>query len=190
MREIPQHLIDECEKLAEENKTTYFIFDKNESNSINLKLRPNKENERESKIEQIIEETFHIGTIDEFSELPSRFAHYDTETKLVGRYEKYNFVTKLLLKIGFEPSVHNFGPEFEQTFCIVNSDSNEMWFVRLKPNLFLSIRYSNYSDTQVSDFEIFNGFFNKNHIITALNQASGSLRETIRDLKLEQIIQH
>ena len=167
MKEIPQHLIDECEKLSSENEMTYFIFDKKETNTINLKLRPNKETERDVKIDELFSEEcdniFHIGNIDGFSDVPSRLSLYDTETKLVGRYDRYKLVVNLFSKLGFEPSINNFGPEFEQTFSLsVPSvgEYGEFWLVRLQPNLFLSIKYSGYNESQDSHLEVFNGFFN------------------------------
>ena len=189
MKEIPQQLIDECEKLASENGMTYFIFDKNESNTINLKLRPNKETEREIKIDDLIGEDFHIGTIDDFNDMPSRISLYDTETKLVGRYDRYKLVVDIFSKLGFDPSINNFGPEFEQTYSLsVESagEYGEFWLVRLQPNLFLSIKYSNYTESQDSNIEVFNGFFNRNQIFQSLLKSSESLKFIIRDLKLGQ----
>lgn len=198
MKEIPQHLIDECEKLALENDMTYFIFDKNETNTINLKLRPNKETERDVKIDELIGEDFHIGTIDGFSDMPSRLSLYDTETKLVGRYDRYKLVVNLFSKLGFEPLINNFGPEFEQTFSLsVPSVGEEVtktmyygefWLVRLQPNLFLSIKYSGYNESQDSHLEVFNGFFNRNKIFQSLLDSSESLKFIIRDLKLDQVL--
>ena len=191
MKEIPQHLIDDCEKLSLENDMTYFIFDKNETNTINLKLRPNKETERDVKIDELIGEDFHIGTIDDFSDMPSRLSLYDTETKLVGRYDRYKLVVNLFSKLGFEPSINNFGPEFEQTFSLsVPSigEYGEFWLVRLQPNLFLSIKYSGYNESQDSHLEVFNGFFNRNKIFQSLLDSSESLKFIIRDLKLDQVL--
>lgn len=192
MKEIPQHLIDECEKLALENDMTYFIFDKNETNTINLELRPNKETERDVKIDELIGEDFHIGTIDDFNDMPSRISMYDTETKLVGRYDRYRLVVNLLTKLGFEPSINNFGPEFEQTFSLSvpsGGEYGEFWLVRLQPNLFLSIKYSSYMESQASNIEIFNGFFNQSQIIYSLSKSSNSLNGITRDIKLEGILE-
>ncbi len=188
MKEIPQKLIDECEKLALKNETTYFIFDKKESNQINIKLRPNKENDREIKLDEIIGDDFHIGTIDDFIDMPSRLSLYDTETKLIGRYDRYNYVKDLFLKLGFESSINNFGPEFEQTFFLTvphDDGYGELWLVRLQPNLFISIRYSNYEDIQFSDFKVFNEFFNRNKIFQYLLDSSESIKKVIRDMKLD-----
>lgn len=192
MKEIPQHLIDECEKLSLENDMTYFIFDKNETNTINLELRPNKETERDVKIDELIGEDFHIGTIDDFNDMPSRISMYDTETKLVGRYDRYRLVVNLLTKLGFEPSINNFGPEFEQTFSLSvpsGGEYGEFWLVRLQPNLFLSIKYSSYMESQASNIEIFNGFFNQSQIIYSLSKSSNSLNGITRDIKLEGILE-
>ena len=193
MKEIPQHLIDECEKLALENDMTYFIFDKNETNTINLKLRPNKETERDIKIDELIGEDFHIGTIDDFNDMPSRLAVYDTETKLVGRYTRYKSVNDLFTKLGFEPSINNFGPEFEQTFSLsVESvgEYGEFWLIRLQPNLFLSIKHSEYSESQASHLEIFNGFFNKGKILQSLSNSSKNFKQIVRDLKVESLFEN
>ncbi len=191
MKEIPQHLIDECEKLALENDMTYFIFDKNETNAINLKLRPNKETERDVKIDDLIDEDFHIGTIDDFNDMPSRLSLYDTETKLIGRYDRYKLVVNLFIKLGFGHSINNFGPEFEQTFSLSSTDNGEygeFWLARLQPNLFLSIKYSGYNENQDSHLEVFNGFFNKSKILQSLFNSSESLKQIVRDIKIESIV--
>jgi hypothetical protein len=191
MKKLPQHLIDKCEKLSSENDMIYFIFDKSETNTINLKLRPNKETERDIKIDDLIGEDFHIGTFEDFNDMPSRLAIYDTETKLIGRYDRYKLVVNLFTKLGFEPSINNFGPEFEQTFSLsLNQDGEfgEFWLVRSQPNLFLSIKYSNYTESQASNIEVFNGFFNKSKILQSLSNSGESLKQIIRDIKIESVI--
>ena len=191
MKKLSQQLIDECEKLSLENDMIYFIFDKNETNTINLKLRPNKETERDTKIGDLIGEDFHIGTLEDFNDMPSRLAVYDTETKLIGRYDRYKLVVNLFTKLGFEPSINNFGPEFEQTFSLSvpsGGEYGEFWLVRLQPNLFLSIKYSGYNESQASHLEIFNGFFNKSKILQSLSNSSESLKQIVRDIKIESIV--
>jgi len=201
--DIPQQLIDECERLSLENNTTYFIFNKDESNIINLKLRPGKETERDIKLDKIVGDKFHIGTIDDFYDMPSRLSFYDTETKLIGRYARYEFVKDFFMKLGFHSSeIINFGPEFDQSFILSFNDDDfpkleydaygltqtnfNSWLLRIKPNLFLSIKYYT-SDGEIT--EIFNGFFNINGILQSLVKSNDLIKPIVRNLKLSNILE-
>lgn len=167
--EIPKEFIDKCELLSEETGETYFIFDTLISNRI-------------SKIE--LEDTYHIGTGLDFIGLPSRFSYYDTETKIVDRYKKYDYVTDFIKKLGFIPTTNNLGFEYEQSYTYEFSDGDgfEKFIIRLQPNLFLKILYQSSEKYDT----VFNGFFNKlkiNNIIKTF--ASDAM---IRDSKLSQIL--
>ena len=167
--EIPKEFIDKCELLSEETGETYFIFDTLISNRI-------------SKIE--VEDTYHIGTGLDFIGLPSRFSYYDTETKIVDRYKKYDYVTDFLKKLAFIPSVNNLGFEYEQLYTYEFSDDDgfEKFIIRLQPNLFLKILYQSSEKYDI----VFNGFFNKSKINNIIKTFASDAM--IRDSKLSQIL--
>jgi len=191
--EIPQYLIDECNKLSQIEDKTYFIFDKSVSSSIKLKYNPNKETIRDIKIDEILEDTgkYHIDDESGFLDLPSRFSYYDTETKLTDRYIRYNFVLDFINKLGFIPSEFNLGPEYEQSYTLeINYTLNtnlavgeyvHKYILRLRPNLFISI---------ISDNSfVYDTFFNKNKIINVLNETCPiEFKSVIRDIKIEEIM--
>lgn len=185
--DIKQSLIEECEELSVKNNKTYFIFDDMVSNRIKSNNQITPEILREEKLNILLEDedSYHIGTEDDFKGLPSRYSYYDTETKLIGRYRRYDFVTSYLSKIGFTPIITNLGPEYEQSYLIELVD--EKFICRLKPNLFLKIIYQN---SYFSDYEhktIFEGFFKKTEIFEIMKSVAG--KSFLRDLKLSQILE-
>lgn len=185
--DIKESLIEECEELSIKNNKTYFIFDNMVSNRIKSNNQITPEILREEKLNILLEDedSYHIGTEDDFKGLPSRYSYYDTETKLIGRYRRYDFVTSYLSKIGFTPIITNLGPEYEQSYLIELVD--ERFICRLRPNLFLKIIYQN---SYFSDYEqktIFEGFFKKTEIFEIMKSVAG--KSFLRDLKLSQILE-
>jgi hypothetical protein len=182
--DIKQSLIEECEELCELNNKTYFIFDDMVSNRIKTNNQITPEILRDEKLNILLEDedSYHIGTEDDFKGLPSRYSYYDTETKLIGRYRRYDFVTAYLSKIGFTPVITNLGPEYEQSYLIELVD--EKFICRLRPNLFLKIIYQNSDCEQKTIFE---GFFKKTEILETIKSVAGA--SFARDLKLSQILE-
>lgn len=182
--DIKQSLIEECEELSIKNNKTYFIFDDMVSNRIKTNNQITPEILREEKLNTLLEDedSYHIGTEDDFRGLPSRYSYYDTETKLIGRYRRYDFVISYLSKIGFTPVITNLGPEYEQSYLIELVD--EKFICRLRPNFFLKIIYQNPDCEQKTIFE---GFFKKTEIFEIMKSVAGT--SFARDLKLSQILE-
>lgn len=136
--QIPQELIERCDQLSTDLECTMFIFDNHLNNNLSKLIGLNKDEERDLTISEILEmeEDFAIDDISGFQKLPSRFAYYDTEIRLCGRYERLNYVIDYIKLLGFEPSITNFGPEFEQSFILTLG--NKCMTLRLTPNLFVS----------------------------------------------------
>ena len=176
--EIPQELIDECERLQEEDvDSTYFIFDSSITTNL-LSRHSSKEDKRELVLTELLsDEKYHIGNEYNFNELPSRFSYYDTETKLTDRYKRYNYVISFIKKIGFVPSESNFGPEFEQSYILVIGGCK--FIIRLRPNLFL--------DIVIDGGKPYSGFFKKSAILNTLGRYC-DITGIIRDIKLDQIL--
>lgn len=184
--EIPQELIDECEELSKKTGDVYFIFDSKVSNEIK-KSRSDKSDLREIAIDEILgENIFHIGSEIEFKELPSRFAYYDTEIKLTNRYKRYEFVTNYIKSIGFKPSQLNLGQEYEQSFLI--EDSKFKLVIRLRPNLFMTFLTQTEDDIYLRTR--YDGFFSKEKIMEVLQNTHPDLKEVIRDIKLEELLNY
>lgn len=183
--EIPTSLINECDKLYMETGIIHFIFDKNIKNIIN---RNNKsvEEVRDSKIDEILDdEIYYIGNENEFNGMPSRFSYYDTETKLIGRYNRYDYVLRFIKDFGFEPGFANYGPEFEQSFYLIINSGKII--LRIQPNLHISLRRIDHD----GDVRVYNGFFSKSRIYNYLKNIIGDsyLKSLVRDIKLKYLLE-
>ena len=192
--EVPQELIDDCERTASLTEETYFIFDSEITKKVisNSSSREEKLAYLTGELDEELEkysDTYHIGDISFFDGFPSRFSYYDTETKLTCRYKKIDLVIEYLDKLGFTKSQFNYGAEYEQSFYIEIRDEDnkfiEKFIVRLQPNLFLKVIYS--SDSNVT---IYNGFFNKEKIMNSISKVSIVGYQCImRNVKLEKLLQ-
>lgn len=180
-------LINECNRLSKETGIIHFIFDKNTKNIINRNNNKKIDEIRDSKIEEILddEESYYIGNENEFNALPSRFSYYDTETKLVDRYNRYDYVLKFVKEFGFQPGFANYGPEFEQSFFL-NIQSGKL-IIRIQPNLHISLRRID----ENGDVRVYNGFFSKSKIYNYLKNIIGDsyLKSLVRDVKLKYLLE-
>jgi hypothetical protein len=187
--EIPQELIDECEDLSLKHQKTYFILDNKVSSMIKkVRLRSDVSEKRNIIIDEILDENlFYICSEDDFKELPSRFAYYDTEIKLTNRYKRYEYVVNYIKSIGFEPSQFNIGQEYEQSF-IIEIPSKCKLVIRLRPNLFMSFSTQTINDEYLSIK--YDGFFNKEKIMSVLQNTHPDMKPYIRETKLNQILNY
>lgn len=191
--DIPISLIEECNNLYDETGLLHFIFDYETKDKISSLSYKNEEEKREEALESLLDENngFYIGNEDEFNTMPSRYSLYDTETRCVGRYIRYNKVLAFIKEIGFNASEWNLESEYEQTFSIneKKNDSVSKWTLRLKPNMFLTIEHFYSNDTEDQNGIIYDRFFNKNIILRSLVMSNKSFFEAkIRDMKLDNIL--
>lgn len=191
--EIPESLINKCNDLADKTGDVYLIFDNKLSNIIKKNNLLSKEEERDVKINELLsDDIFHIGGEEKFKGMSSRWSYYDTETRLIGRYERYNFVVDFIKKIGFTPCSSNFGPEFEQSYTLREKSSKmfaeESWIIRLSPNLFIKIESYSYGSTYNLKNESYYGFFNKSKILNYLKKSNKYFDAIVRDIKIDNII--
>ena len=188
---IPQEIIDECENLSKLEGKTYFIFDTHFSNEIEKirDLNITKVIDRDNKISEILNENikFHVGSIDNFKEMPSRFAHYDTEIKLTNRYKRYDYVINYLQSLGLNPNEFNIGKEYEQSYILEIPGKVKM-VVRLRPNLFLTILTQTDKDDYLK--VRYDGFFNKEKIMDIYQNTHPEMIQMVRDVKLKEILNY
>jgi hypothetical protein len=186
--DIPQSLIDECNKLEDELNKTFFIFDKKVKSIVNRKNKSINE-VRDIKIEEVLDDDFkyYIADENEFNSMPSRFAYYDSEIRLLGRYDRYNHVLNFFKILNFEPGFGNFGPELEQAFFyIVNYEGVSYKIIlRIQPNLFIYLKKVDENGRE----KTYNGFFSKSRIYFFLKSAMGDseFKSLVRDSKLEEL---
>jgi len=186
--EIESYLIDECERQAEESGKIRFLFDTKLSGYIKKKYAYSDAAKRDLKLEELLENgAYHIGTEEDFEQMPSRFSYYDTETKKTCRYEKMALAISFLKDLGFSASEFNYGPEMEQAFIIESYDSEsedlEKFVIRIQPNLHVNLLAQ--KDGLRS---VYKGFFSRSKIFDAMERNSTRLRQIIRDAKLSQLL--
>lgn len=192
--EIPQSLIDECEILSQDGMTR-FIFDKSLTNGINRKLGT-KEAKRQLVVDELLDDgdcDFYIADEEEFNTMPSRLSYYDTETKMMGIYQRHQYVIDFFKKLGFEAGLSNLGPEFEQSFILSIYDDETggilyKCILRIKPNLFINL-VAEYGDFIENKKTVYKGFFSKSKVIGMLNETCPDIyKSLIRNVKLEDIL--
>lgn len=185
--DIPQSLVDECNQLSE-NGNIFFIFDKKIKNIVN---RNNTSIEvlRDNRLDEILDDEckYYIADENEFNSMPSRFAYYDSEIKLSGRYDRYNHVLDFFKILNFEPGFGNFGPELEQAFFYIVNYGGVSYkiILRIQPNLFIHLKKVDENGRE----KTYNGFFCKSRIYDFLKSAMGDseFKALVRDSKLEQL---
>lgn len=187
--EIESYLIDECERQAEESGKIRFLFDTKLSGYIKKKYAYSDAAKRDMKLDELLENgAYHIGTEEDFEQMPSRFSYYDTETKKTCRYEKMALAISFLKELGFSPSEFNYGPEMEQAFIIESYDSEsenlEKFVIRIQPNLHVNLL------AQKEGLQsVYKGFFSRSKIFDAMEKNSVRLRQIIREAKLKIILE-
>jgi hypothetical protein len=185
--DIPQSLVDECNLLGDNSGQIFFIFDKKIKNIVNR--NKSTADLRDSKIDKILDEEckYYIADENEFNSMPSRFAYYDSEIRLSGRYDRYNHVLNFFEILNFEPGFGNFGPELEQAFFyIVNyGDVSYKIILRIQPNLFIHLKKVDENGRE----KTYNGFFSKSRIYDFLKSTMGDseFKALVRDSKLEEL---
>jgi hypothetical protein len=191
--EVHQSLIDECERLSQDGMTR-FIFDKHLSYALKRVNSKSREEDRDVNIDEILDnEEYYISDENEFNLMPSRFAYYDTETKMTCRWSKHKLVIDWFKKLGFEPGLSNVGVEFEQSFTLSIYDDETggilyKCILRIQPNLFINL-VAEYGDFIENKKTIYKGFFNRSKILNMLNETSPDIYKTvIRGVKLESLL--
>ena len=190
--EVPQSLIEECERLCKDGKTR-FIFDKHLTNVARKRISNSKKETRDINLDEILLDEYYISDESEFNLMPSRFPYYDTETKMTCRWTKHKVVTEWFEKLGFKPGLSNVGPEMEQSFTLSVYDDETggilyKCILRIQPNLFVNL-IAEHGDFIENIKTMYKGFFKKSEILRLLNETSPSIYKMIvREVKLEEIL--
>lgn len=185
--EVPQLLIDECERLSQDG-ITRFIFDRYLTNTARKRISQSKEESRDISLDE-----YYISDEDEFNLMPSRFSFYDTETKLTCKYQRNKFVVDYFKKLGFQSGYSNFGSEFEQSFILSVYDDETggilyKCILRIQPNLFVTL-LAEHGDFIENKKTVYKGFFSKTKVLEMLNETCPDIyKSIIRDVKLEDIL--
>lgn len=179
--EIPESIIEDCNRMAESG-TTHYVFRLKDLELFGYIVK-DKIAKRDDAINKILDdndETFIISS-SFFSE--SLFSYYDTETKVLGRYNRYKIVTDFLYKLGFEDGLVNLGLEYEQHYHYTLANSNNI-NIKLSPNMFINISCW-YRDT----YTTISGFFSKRFIIKFFQMyLPDKYKEISRDMIIEEVL--
>ncbi len=189
--EVPQSLIDECERLSKDGMTR-FIFDKYLTNAARKRISQSKEETRDITIDEVLSDEYYISNEDEFNLMPSRFPYYDTETKMTCLWSKHKLVIEWFKKLGFEPGLSNVGTEFEQSFTLSVYDEETggilyKCILRIQPNLFINLiaEHGDFIENRKTSYK---GFFNRNKVLEVLGETSPEIyKMVIREVKLEDL---
>ena len=190
--EVPQSLIDECERLCKDGRTR-FIFDKHLTNVARKRISHSKKETRDINLDEILLDEYYISDESEFNLMPSRFPYYDTETKMTCRWTKHKVVTEWFKKLGFKPGLSNVGPEMEQSFTLSVYDDETggilyKCILRIQPNLFVNL-IAEHGDFIENIKTMYKGFFKKSEILRLLNETIPSIyKMVVREVKLEEIL--
>ena len=185
--EVPQSLIEECERLCKDGKTR-FIFDKHLTNAARKRISHSKKERKDINLDE-----YYISDESEFNLMPSRFPYYDTETKMTCRWTKHKVVTEWFEKLGFKPGLSNVGPEMEQSFTLSVYDDETggilyKCILRIQPNLFVNL-IAEHGDFIENIKTMYKGFFKKSEILRLLNETIPSIyKMVVREVKLEEIL--
>ena len=185
--EVPQSLIDECERLCKDGRTR-FIFDKHLTNVARKRISHSKKETRDINLDE-----YYISDEEVFNLMPSRFPYYDTETKMTCRWTKHKVVTEWFEKLGFKPGLSNVGPEMEQSFTLSVYDDETggilyKCILRIQPNLFVNL-IAEHGDFIENIKTMYKGFFKKSEILRLLNETIPSIYKiVVREVKLEEIL--
>lgn len=168
--EIPDSIIEKCERLREETGGTHFVFRHKDLEPFGY-VTENKVDGRDV----VISNKFASESI---------FSYYDTETKVLGRYIRYKIITNFIDKLGFTSWVSNLGLEYEQSF-VYTFDNNNVINIRVSPNMFISIKTFSQDGYPVRD----NGFFSKSLILNFIQRnLPNEYKNISRDMILDEIL--
>jgi hypothetical protein len=190
--EVPQLLIDECERLSHKDGMIRFIFDRYLTNTARKRISQSKEETRDITIDEVLSDEYYISDENEFNLMPSRFPYYDTETKMTCRCSKHKLVIDWFQKLGFQPGLSNVGSEFEQSFTLSVYDDETggilyKCILRIQPNLFINL-IAEYGDFIENKKTIYRGFFSKTKVLEMLSETSPEIyKMIIREVKIEDL---
>jgi hypothetical protein len=190
--EVPQSLIEECERLSQDG-ITRFIFDKHLTNTVRKRFSQSKKEKRDISLDDILLDEYYISDESEFDLMPSRFPYYDTETKMTCRWSKHKLVIGWFQKLGFKPGLSNVGPEFEQSFTLSVYDDETggilyKCILRVQPNLFINL-IAEYGDFIENKKTVYKGFFSRNKVLVMLSETSPEIyKMIIREVKIEDLL--
>lgn len=190
---IPFELIKECIDKYQSTDVPHLILDVSDKAKL-YKLRGLIDDEREVKIDSLLNTKFEVVSWFELLEMPSRQTFYDSVTQHTDLFERHKVVLDFLnlnefkivdlLELGLtqqELLFNSFGCEISY-----KSVGSPRIIIRVKPNLMIEVIVlpDEYDLVEVNKRYFF--FYNPSQIISIISENSPI--EIKRDLKIKQII--
>lgn len=186
---ISDTLLDECNLKYEETDIPHIILDISDKAKIS-KLRGNKDEQRDVKIDSILETKFEVVSWCELLEMPSRQTFYDSVTKHTDLFERHKKVLNFLNSLYFR-IVDLLENGLTQQELLYNSFNREISYkseyspriiIRVKPNLMIEMIIP---DENKSVNKRYFFFYNPSQIINIVSENSPN--DVKRDLKIKTL---
>jgi len=194
---IPDFLIKECFDKYQNTGVPHLILDLSDKAKI-LKLKGNLEEEREVKIDCLLDTKFEVVTWYDLLEMPSRQTLYDSVTQHTNLFERQKKVLEFLNSNDFK-IVDLLESGFTQQELLYKSFNREISYmsehsprvtIRVKPNLMVEVivsarqRGDEENDSGINNRYFF--FYNPTQITSIIIENSPI--DTKRELKIKNIL--
>lgn len=187
---IPNILLKECSLKYEKTGIPHIILDISDRAKIS-KLRGNVEEERDTKIDSLLDTKFEVVSWYELLEMPSRQTFYDSVTEHTDLFERHKKVLSFLNSIYFViVDLLEYG--FTQQELLYNSFGREISYksehspritIRVKPNLMIEMVILPDENDSVEVNKRYFFFYNPAQIINIVTENSSI--DVKRDLKIK-----
>lgn len=187
---VPIELIKECNDRYEITSVPQLILDISDKAKIS-KLRGDKDEERDIKIDSLLDTKFEVVSWYELLEMPSRQTFYDSVTQHTDLFERHKKVLNFLNSCDFkiidmleyrlsqqELLYNSFGREISY-----KSDLSPRIIIRVKPNLMIEVSVNPDVNDSIEINKRYFFFYNPAQIINIISENSPI--GVKRDLKIK-----
>lgn len=177
LEKIPDILINECNLKYEKTGIPHIILDISDKSKI-ANLRGDKNEERDIKIDSILDIKFEVVSWYELLEMPSRQTFYDSVTRHSDNFERSLRVLDFLISLDFK-IVDLLESGLTQQELLFNSYEREISYksdyspkiiIRVKPNLMIEMIISPDENDSINKRYFF--FYNPAQIIKIVSENS------------------
>ena len=189
---IPFELIKECIDKYQSTDVPHLILDVSDKAKVS-KLRGLIDEEREVKIDSLLNTKFEVVSWYELLEMPSRHTFYDSVTQHTDLFERHKKVLNFLNSLYFEiVDLLEYG--LAQQELLYNSFGREISYkseyspriaIRVKPNLMIEITILPHENDSVEVNKRYFFFYNPAQIINIVSENSPI--DVKRDLKIKTL---
>ena len=192
LEKIPDILINECNLKYEKTGIPHIILDISDKSKI-ANFRGDKNEERDIKIDSILDSKFEVVSWYELLEMPSRQTFYDSVTRHSDAFERTLRVLDFLISLDFK-IVDLLESGLTQQELLFNSYEREISYksdyspkiiIRVKPNLMIEMIISPDENDSVEINKRYFFFYNPAQITNIVSENSPI--DVKRDLKIKTL---